>query len=97
MGYSRSVITLRWLKEESPEWDSAWKQLRSMHYSDPKVTYLEVGEKWMYLGTDQRGPHGPTRWQHHFRHYYHPQTGKQENVFIHSEDDDPANYVFYVP
>lgn len=84
---------MRWLRKESHEWTRAWRELDSLDFGPPASDYHECGERWVYMGTYRPGSHAPN-WKHHFRHYYHPSTCKQENVYLLSIDDHPQHYIF---
>ena len=84
---------LRWLRTQSPEWNRVWAKLQSIDFGPPRSDYHDCGEKWSYMGTT-RPTSSASTWHHHFRHYYHPSTAKQENVYILSLDDHPKHYIY---
>tara|TARA_A100001391_G_scaffold74900_1_gene48540 strand:+ start:1920 stop:2216 length:297 start_codon:yes stop_codon:yes gene_type:complete len=88
---------LIWLKRDTAEWRRVQHEieLHDRQFPDTNVHFLDTGFEWMYLGTYKDGLYGTSHWQHNFRHYYHPSTGRQENLSILSFDNNPDLYIYY--
>jgi len=91
--YPLLIPNLRWLIRTTPEWHRAYNLVVTKDFGPQLPDYHDCGEAWQYLGTYLKHQDTDT-WYHHFRHYYHPSTGKQENLYVISQDNNPALYNF---
>ena len=81
------MARFRCLTRDSNEWHRAWEVVHNTRFPVRKPGPVQSDEFWQYMGSFNRDG----KWQHEFRHRYHPATAQREFIHVDCADMSALN------